>query len=88
MRGRQSGGYLAFVILFLIIRVAPTIYRALTQNPEGLASGFFDVGELTKYLGGGATIAVVLYFVWAQVSSNVRVIDNDDDEIDATQNRD
>ncbi len=85
LRNRQSGGYLAFVILILIINVAPAIYRALIQNPEGSVRVFSDVGDLTKYLGGGAIIAVVLYFVWAQISPGARSIDNDEDEIEASR---
>jgi len=78
MRNRQSGGYLAFFILFLIINVAPTIYRAITQNSENLAEAFSDVGSLTNYLGAGALIAVILYFFWAQLGSNENSVTKDE----------
>ena len=78
MRRRQSGGYLAFVIFFLIINVAPAIYRMFTQNSDGLGA-LFDLGNIVRYLGGGAIIAVVLYFAWAQISPSAWSIDSDDD---------
>jgi hypothetical protein len=79
MRNRQTGGYLAFVIFFLIINVAPAIYRAITQSPDGLVGAFFDIGNISNFLGGGAIIAVVLYFAWAGIKSSGRSLDGDDD---------
>ena len=79
MRRRQSGGYIGFIIFFLLINIVPTIFRALTANSGGLAEISFDVGSLTKYLGRGAIVAVVLYFVWAEISQNARSIDVDDE---------
>ena len=85
MRSRSSVGYIAFIIVFIIINGAPVIFRAFTEDPEGLVGVFSDVGDLTKYLGGGAIIAAVLYFVWTQIGPNVRKIDNNDDEIEASR---
>ena len=79
MRRRPSGGYIGLIIFFLLINIVPTIFRALTANSRGLADISFDVGNLTNYLGGGAIVAVVLYFVWAEITQNARSIDGDDE---------
>ena len=88
MRRRVSSGYLGFFILFLIINVAPRILRAFTQNSEGLAWGFPDIGNITNYLGGASIITVVLYFAWVLIGANINPIDKHEKELRIPEIRD
>ena len=88
MRRRVSSGYLGFFILFLIINVAPRILRAFTQNSEGLAWVFPDIGNITNFLGRASIITVVLYFAWVLIGPNINAIDKHEEELRIPEIRD